>query len=152
MDLTWTPEDAAFRLEVREWLEANVPHQGVSAYGGLETIGPLSDWERALRDAGYCAVSWPVEYGGAGFNELKATIFNEEYDRVGAPRRLNYPALGLLGPTLMLAGTPRQREELLPRSPALRRRVVSGVQRNPTPAPTSPRFEPVPSAAATTSS
>ena len=54
-------------------------------------------------------VSWPVEYGGRGADLLEWLIFEEEYYRAGAPRRVNQNGIFLLGPTLMEFGTPEQK-------------------------------------------
>jgi alkylation response protein AidB-like acyl-CoA dehydrogenase len=114
VDIRWSDEETAFRLEVREWLERNLREAGMTTWQGTGR-DRLIDWEDRLRAAELNAVSWPAEFGGQGFDPLRAVIFNEEYDRVGAPRRLNYPALGMLGPTLMAVGTAEQQAELLPR-------------------------------------
>ena len=60
-------------------------------------------------------VSWPVEYGGRGANLLEWLIFEEEYYRAGAPRRVNQNGIFLLGPTLMEFGTPEQKARFLPK-------------------------------------
>jgi alkylation response protein AidB-like acyl-CoA dehydrogenase len=116
MDLSWTPDEAAFRHELRDWLTANAASANVSAFASPhEAKGPLLAWESLLADAGYNAVSWPAEFGGQAMNPVLTTIFNEEYFRAGAPRRLNHPGLDLLGPTLMSAGSIEQKRTLLPR-------------------------------------
>jgi len=115
MNLDWSAEDVAFRDELRGWLHTNLAGRGMSVYAADVGDDALRDWEMTLAGAGLNAVSWPVEFGGGGFSRLRAVIFNEEYERAAAPRRLNYPALGLLGPTLMAVGTERQQQELLPR-------------------------------------
>jgi alkylation response protein AidB-like acyl-CoA dehydrogenase len=116
VQFTWTAEESAFRQEVRQWLRANVPVPSISAYASTaEAMGPLRAWERKLAEANYNAVSWPVEYGGQGMDAIHATIFYEEYFRAEAPRRINYPGLGLLGPTLMAVGTVEQQRALIPR-------------------------------------
>jgi alkylation response protein AidB-like acyl-CoA dehydrogenase len=118
MQCTWTPAQDAFRAEVRNWFDQNVPSvsAAVSTFTDPAAAkGPLREWERSLSAAGYNAISWPVEFGGRGLDPLYATIFHEEYFRSGAPRRLNYPGLGLLGPTLMAVGTEEQKRTLIPR-------------------------------------
>jgi len=115
MDPTWSPADEAFRVQVRSWLHDNLRNVDISHFDGPAALPGLLEWERLLRDAHYNAVSWPREYGGQAYDPLRAMIFSEEYFRIGAPRRLNFPALGLLGPTLMAVGTPEQQAERLPR-------------------------------------
>jgi alkylation response protein AidB-like acyl-CoA dehydrogenase len=115
MDPTWSREDEDFRLHSRAWLRDNLKQVDISHFDGPAALPGLLDWEGRLRDAQRNAVSWPREFGGQGFDALRAIIFGEEYFSAGAPRRLNFPALGLLGPTLMAVGTPEQRAERLPK-------------------------------------
>jgi alkylation response protein AidB-like acyl-CoA dehydrogenase len=60
-------------------------------------------------------VPWPVEYGGRGADLLEWLIFEEEYYRAGAPKRVNQNGIFLLGPTIMEFGTPEQRARYLPK-------------------------------------
>ena len=115
MDPTWSKEEDAFRAQVRTWLRDKLRTVDISHFDGPAALPGLLEWERLLRESHYSAVSWPREFGGQGFDPLRAIIFNEEYFSAGAPRRLNFPALGLLGPTLMAAGSPEQQAERLPR-------------------------------------
>jgi len=115
MDPTWSPTDDLFREEVRSWLRDNLRTVDISHFDGPAALPGLLAWETRLRDAGYNAVSWPRQFGGQGYDPLRALIFGEEYFAAGAPRRLNFPALGLLGPTLMAVGTNEQQAERLPR-------------------------------------
>lgn len=106
----------AWRAEIREWLEANLPKDLI---GPQKTVAPSEllqrrrAWERILYDGGYAAIHWPEEYGGRGMDAAYRMIFQEEYERVAAPPRLNIQGLMLVGPTLMQHGTPDQREQWL---------------------------------------
>jgi len=60
-------------------------------------------------------VPWPREYGGRGANLLEWLIFEEEYYRAGAPKRINQNGIFLLGPTIMEYGTPEQKARFLPK-------------------------------------
>ena len=112
MDLNLTPEQEAFRAEVREWLSANVPSELPAAQD--ERFAALRAWERRLYDAGYAAISWPRAYGGRDADLMTQAIFSEEYVRAGAPDRLNALGLGLAGPTLMAFGSDEQKQRWLP--------------------------------------
>ena len=72
-------------------------------------------WERKLNAGGWAMVTWPDEYGGRGANLIEWLIFEEEYYRAGAPRRVNQNGIFLLGPTLMEFGTPEQKARFLPK-------------------------------------
>jgi alkylation response protein AidB-like acyl-CoA dehydrogenase len=112
MDLTPTPEQQAFREEVRTWLAANAP----TDVGPLaeDTLEDLRAWERTLFEAGYAAISWPAAFGGRDADLMTQAIFAEEYARARAPQRINVLGLGLAGPTLMVHGTPEQQQRWLP--------------------------------------
>jgi alkylation response protein AidB-like acyl-CoA dehydrogenase len=116
LDLVWTPEETEFREEVRSWLAENGRSLTTSTFASAEESVPaLRKWERSLAEAGYNAVSWPKEFGGRGLPPVYSVIFNSEYELSKMPRRLNYPALGLLGPTVMAVGTPEQKASIIPR-------------------------------------
>jgi hypothetical protein len=115
VDLRYTPEQDAFRAEVRSWLAAHVPKEPLASFDTRPGFEAHRAWERTLHAGGYAMVPWPVEYGGRGANLLEWLIFEEEYYRAGAPRRVNQNGIFLLGPTLMDHGTPAQKARYLPR-------------------------------------
>jgi len=115
MDLRYTPEQAAFRAEARAWLEANVPAEPLPSFDTLEGSLAHRRWEAKLHAGGWAMVPWPREYGGRGANLLEWLIFEEEYYRAGAPKRINQNGIFLLGPTLMEFGTPAQKARYLPK-------------------------------------
>src|SRR5690606_34007006 len=115
MDLTPTPEQQSFRSEVREWLAANVPADPLPEASTPEGLAAHKAWERRLFEAGYAAIHWPSEYGGRDADHLTQQIFAEEYVASGAPTRINTLGLGLAGPTLMVYGTPEQKDRWLAR-------------------------------------
>src|SRR5512140_2119101 len=115
MDLTYTAEEAAFRQEVRRWLEAHVPKTPLKSFDTREGFQQHREWERTLNEARFSAVNWPAEYGGRGVSLLQWLIFEEEYYRAGAPGRVNQNGIFLLGPTLMEFGTAQQKARYLPR-------------------------------------
>ena len=116
MDLRDTPQEAAFRAELREWLDANLPevlrgHRGGSARFDDPT---MREWSRALYDAGYIGLTWPEEYGGAGAPYTHQAIFLEELARAEAPPHIGVIGLGMAGPTIMAHGTEEQKARYLP--------------------------------------
>ncbi len=115
MDLRYTPEQRAFRAQARAWLEANVPRQPLASFDTRAGFEAHRAWEAKLQAGGWAVVSWPVEYGGRGANLLEWLIFEEEYYRAGAPRRVNQNGIFLLGPTLMEFGTKEQKARYLPK-------------------------------------
>ena len=114
MDLTWTPEQEAFRAEARFWLRANVPASPLPSFDTPAGFDAHRDWERRLFEAGWSAVNWPVAYGGRGVDLVSWLIFEEEYWGSGAPGRVNQNGVFLLGPTLLEFGTDAQKARYLP--------------------------------------
>jgi alkylation response protein AidB-like acyl-CoA dehydrogenase len=115
MDLSYTPAERAFRAEARAWLGANVPAAPLRSFDTREGFEEHRAWERRLDAGGWAMVVWPKEYGGRGANLLEWLVFEEEYWRAGAPRRVNQNGIFLLGPTIMEFGTPEQKRRFLPR-------------------------------------
>jgi alkylation response protein AidB-like acyl-CoA dehydrogenase len=115
MDLTYTPEQQAFRAEVRAWLEAHVPAQPLEHFDATrEGFEAHRQWERTLKSGDWGMVTWPKEYGGRGLDLIQWLIFEEEYYRAGAPGRVNQNGIFLLGPTLIEFGTHEQKRRFLP--------------------------------------
>jgi len=117
MDFRDTPEDAAFRQEVRGFLRAELPADLRAADDAVLGVGVGEDerevdWLRKLAKRGWVAPAWPKEYGGAGMSTMQQFIFNEEIARARAPRP-NFLAIGLAGPTLIVHGTDEQKKEHL---------------------------------------
>jgi alkylation response protein AidB-like acyl-CoA dehydrogenase len=107
-----SPDEAAFRTEVRAWFEANLP---ASLRGRTNRPPPheLMPWYRALSRKGWIAPHWPKQHGGMGATLNQQIIMTEELGRVGAP---HLPAQGLhhIGPILIEFGTEAQKAKHLP--------------------------------------
>ena len=112
MDLRDTDEEAAFRLEVREFIAGNLP-DGSRTRSGRRFEDADRDWSRKLGEAGYAGLTWPKEYGGAGAPYSHQAIFLEELARAEAPSHLGVIGLGMAGPTIMAWGTDAQKERYL---------------------------------------
>ncbi len=130
-----TPEEAAFREEVRAFIRDRFPSEYVpdpEAEHSLEPEDVLGynwpvdrvsgdrvrreaarRWATALAERGWIAPQWPAEYGGAGLSALQEFILQEEMMRAGVPT-VNGIGAFLLGPTLLQHGTERQKAEHLP--------------------------------------
>lgn len=118
MELTYTAEQQAFRLEVRQWLAANVPQQKLASYDTREGFEQHRAWEQKLFDARLSMVMWPEALGGRGCDLIEWLIFEEEYYAADAPMRVNQNGQLLLGPTLIEFGTEAQKQRFLPRMAA----------------------------------
>src|SRR5436305_12714251 len=92
MDFADTPEDAAFRREFRDWLEANLTDdlrvedaQDQRVSPDRETLERRRTWQKKMHAAGWIGIAWPKEYGGRGANFMQQVSTDEEYFRAGAP-------------------------------------------------------------------
>ena len=110
MDLSYTPEEEAFRAHVRGWIETNAP-----AAGSLKTLDEMRAWQRKLHAAGFLGAAWPKEYGGAGLSPMEQAILNEELARARAPQVVNAMAIWWVGPALMKYGTEEQKKRFIPK-------------------------------------
>lgn len=118
MDFGDSPEEAAFRLRLREWLAANNP--GLPAFSTSDSYWDGQDaWHRSLYDAGFFGLSWPKEYGGQGLPSVYDVILDAELAAAGAPSR---PSLGYLVQGILRHGSDDIRRRFLPG-------IVSGRER-----------------------
>jgi alkylation response protein AidB-like acyl-CoA dehydrogenase len=119
MDLSYTPEQEAFRKTVRAWIKANVPPREKDSsgieYGDPKRLAALKAWQRKLYDAGYVAMGWPKEYGGRAADVVQQTIVNEELLLARAPGLVGMMGIQMVGPTLIQFGTDEQRRRYLPK-------------------------------------
>jgi alkylation response protein AidB-like acyl-CoA dehydrogenase len=113
-----TPEEKAFRQEVRAWLGENAPKtpRPPITLTGEEQAAFMKAWQRKLFDAGWAGISWPKEYGGRGLSPQEQIIWYEEYARVKAPDgSCLFVGLNHGGPTLIVEGSEAQKAFHLPK-------------------------------------
>ena len=118
IQLRCTPDESAFRAQVRAWMRAHVPREPLRTLEGEVGFAQHREWERTLARGNWSMITWPREYGGRGANLIEWLIFEEEYYRANAPARVNQNGIFLLGPTLMEFGTSQQKARFLPRMAA----------------------------------
>ena len=123
MDLRLTPEMAAFRDEVRGFLEAHRRDYAPDAGAERPREAALA-WQRKLIEHGYAARTIPREYGGYGAEPdiLKSRLIAEEFTRAGAPRGLANQGISMLVPTLLEVGSEEQKTRWI--GPTLRGDIV----------------------------
>ena len=115
MKLQFTPEEEAFRLEVREFVKTRLPadiKRKVELGLRLEHEDYVT-WFRILESRGWLTPSWPVAHGGPGWNHVQKYIFDEETLLGGAPRIIA-SGIQMLGPVLIAFGTEEQKRKYLP--------------------------------------
>ena len=116
MDLRDTPEEAAFRSEVRAWIAANLPAELRGRRFGERRFEQAGrEWSRRLYEAGYAGLTWPKEYGGAGAPYSFQAIFLEETAKAEAPQHIGVIGLGMAGPTIIAHGSEEQKRRHLPK-------------------------------------
>ena len=116
MDLDYSPEERAFRDEVRAWLRANLPvdlREKVARYDELSR-DDLLRWHRILAKKGWVAPWWPEAWGGTGWDVVRRYIFEEECGLAGAPPLIPF-GLTMCAAVLLKFGTPAQQKHFLPR-------------------------------------
>jgi len=115
VDLNDTPEQAAYRAEARDWLDAN-KEQAPARSGSYEDSGYIDArraWQRRLAEAGLAAVTWPSEVGGRGLGPIEQVTVNQEISRAQVPGILDVIGIGMLGPCLIAHGTEEQKSRHL---------------------------------------
>ncbi|GAB4553208.1 MAG: acyl-CoA dehydrogenase family protein [Rhizobacter sp.] len=116
MDLSYSPEELAFRDEVRAWLDTNLPadiRQKVQEHRELSKDDYMR-WHKILAAKGWAVPHWPEEWGGTGWNITQRYLYQEQFGLSGAP---GLPAFGpaMCASVLMKFGTPGQKAHFLPR-------------------------------------
>jgi alkylation response protein AidB-like acyl-CoA dehydrogenase len=114
MDLTFDAAHEAFRAEARAWLAAHVPNEPLPSLDTAAGFAAHRDWEATLFADRWSVVSWPTKYGGRDVGIMEWLIFEEEYYRAGAPKRVSQNGIFLLAPTMLEYGTEAQKQRFLP--------------------------------------
>ena len=116
MDLNFTPEEEAFRQEVRDFFAENLPDDIRDAVknGGELTKEIMERYHAILNKKGWLATTWPEEFGGPGWGPVERHIFDEESCAAYAPRIVPF-GLAMLGPVLQKFGSKEQQDYYLPR-------------------------------------
>jgi alkylation response protein AidB-like acyl-CoA dehydrogenase len=111
-----TPEDRAFRHEVRAFFEQNLPDDIRRAQlTGLPAGREISDrWHKILLAKGWAAPNWPKEHGGTGWSLKQQYIFDQERAAAWAPLPVVFN-IDMVGPLFIRYGTPEQNARFLPR-------------------------------------
>ncbi|MGP4845265.1 acyl-CoA dehydrogenase family protein [Marinobacter sp. 1Y8] len=115
MDLNYTPEQEAFRAEVRQFLQTQLPDDiRARVKGHLRPDKAMTQrWQKILFDQGWGASTWPEKHGGTGWSPIEQLIFEEECALAGAPRQLDF-GLRMVAPVIMKFASDEQKERFLP--------------------------------------
>jgi len=116
MDLNFTPQEEAFRSEVRDFLAAKLPKRLSDKVGSGKhlTKADMEEWHAILNERGWLANHWPEQYGGPGWTPIEKFIFENECALAHAPRIVPF-GVNMLGPVLIKYGNEAQKRHWLPR-------------------------------------
>ena len=115
MDLAFTPEEQAFREEIRAWVQANLPADiSHKVHNALRlSRDDMQRWAKILGKKGWLGHGWSQEFGGPGWNAVQKHLFEEECALAGAPRVVPFGPV-MVAPVIMAFGTPEQQQRFLP--------------------------------------
>jgi len=118
MDIELSPEDAAFRDEVRVFLKDNLPAAVKAGAAATPSVFVEPDigqpWNTVLNQRGWLGYQWPAAYGGTGWTPMQRYLFEKECALAGAPN-LTVLSLKLVAPVIWTFGTEEQKAFYLPR-------------------------------------
>ena len=114
MDLGFSPVEEAFRHEVREWLDSNLPAEwrsgGTGGYREEDEATIQREWQHRLHAGGWLTLGWRKEDGGRDATPVMQAIFQEEMAKANAPIILGRLGVSLLAPALLVHGSAWQKE------------------------------------------
>ncbi len=115
MDLNFTPEELAFRQQIREWVAENLPKDiSHKVHHALRlSRDDMQRWARILGSRGWLGWGWPKQFGGPGWNAVQKHLFEEECALAGAPRVVPFGPV-MVAPVIMSFGSPEQQKRFLP--------------------------------------
>ncbi len=124
MNFDDTPEEAAFRAEVRTWIDANAPKEllqdlQTSGFASLtlsegDPMALAKAWQKKKSDAGWACLHWPKEYGGRGATPIERVIWGQEEGPYSALAGAFIIGHGMCGPTMMAFASEEQKRRYLP--------------------------------------
>ena len=115
MDLAFTPEEQAFREDIRAWVHASLPKDiSDKVHNALRlSKADMQRWAKILGKKGWLGHGWPKEFGGPGWNAVQKHLFEEECALAGAPRVVPFGPV-MVAPVIMAFGNAEQQQRFLP--------------------------------------
>jgi pimeloyl-CoA dehydrogenase large subunit len=117
MDLRFTPEEVAFRDEIRRFCQSEIPleiRQKMKEGQELDKDALVTS-QRILNAKGWAVPRWPVEWGGQNWTPIQQYIFIEELQQNGVPQPLAFNC-DMVGPVIAAFGSDAQKKRFLPRA------------------------------------
>jgi hypothetical protein len=107
MDFDFTPEDEAFRTEVRNFLKQHLPKK--------QSFDLLAEWQKQVRAKRWVGFAWPKDVGGGGGTIAQQVILKEEMAKAHAPALGTcFMGLAWVGPSILSYGTEEQKRKFIP--------------------------------------
>lgn len=115
MDLAFTPEEQAFREEVRAWVRSSLPQDISSKVLNDQHLSrdDFQRWSKILGAKGWLVSGWPKQFGGPGWTAIQKHLFEEECALAGAPRIMPFGPV-MVAPVIMHFGNAEQHQRFLP--------------------------------------
>ena len=132
MDFAYTADDEAFRAELTDWLDTELPtflsawseddspDAEADAIGTAGSGGVMSQmerrraWQRKLNEGRWAAISWPAEWGGRDATVTQNVVYSETMARYRTPGIYNANGLWQIGPMIIRWGTDEQKDRWVP--------------------------------------
>ncbi len=121
MDFNDSPDEAAFRLKARAFMEKTCKPKGAEKalaqeLDGKEFLAAAKAYQKKKAEAGFAGITWPKEYGGRGGGVMQQVIYAQEESRYLVPRGYFEIGLGMCMPTLFTFGTEEQKRRFAPKA------------------------------------
>lgn len=116
MDLRFTPEEIAFRDEVRAFMRSALPEpiRRKMVEGRRLVRDDYVGWQRILNAKGWAVPHWPAQWGGTGWDPIRVYLFRDELQQAPAPEPLPF-GVNMVGPVIATFGNEAQKRRFLPR-------------------------------------
>ncbi|HXH21292.1 MAG TPA: acyl-CoA dehydrogenase family protein [Dehalococcoidia bacterium] len=115
MDFRFSPEQEAFREEVRDFLRRTLTPEFWANQRKHRLPGWSPEFSHAVAERGWLGIAWPEEFGGQNRSIIDQMIYQEEMAYAGAPQEHHRRAVQQIAPSLMIFGDEEQKQEYLPR-------------------------------------
>jgi alkylation response protein AidB-like acyl-CoA dehydrogenase len=125
MNFDDTPQEAAFRAEARQWIDANAPREfeaelSKSSLGRIklkkaDIVEVGKAWQKKKAEGGWVCLHWPKEYGGRGATPVERVVWQQEegvFGKLTSPFQIGE---GMCGPTVMAYGSEADKRRYLPK-------------------------------------
>jgi len=115
MDLRYTPDEIAFRDDLRKFFRSEIPvsiRRKVSEGRALAREDYVTS-QRILHAKGLATPNWPVAWGGQDWTPVQRYIYVEELQAAAVPQPLGFN-VNMVGPVIATFGSEAHKQRFLP--------------------------------------